>query len=116
MNVEPIDPKRHPETWIEDQVARGGEHLQACHEQLKAEAADRPLRTLAAAFGAGYVARSLPLFRIAGVAVRGSLHLLPYALLIVGGARAYEFIRTQRVASQTAAGAEPMVAPSEPAS
>lgn len=88
-----IDPKEQPEKWLEEKAHEGSERVRSCCDDLKQAAIDNPLAAVGIAFGVGYVARSLPVFRTLAFGLRSSLQLLPYGLAIVGAARAYEALR-----------------------
>lgn len=88
-----IDPKEQPEKWLEEKAHEGSDKVRSCCDDLKQAAMENPLAAVGVAFGVGYVARSLPLFRTAIFGVRSSLSLLPYGLALVGAARAYELYR-----------------------
>ncbi len=90
-----IDPKKHPEQWLERKASEQAEKARSCCDEIKASTRDNPTQALAIAFGAGYLARSLPVFRTAGYTLRGTMHLVPYVLGILGAARLYEIVRDE---------------------
>ncbi|MBB5350110.1 hypothetical protein HNR46_000331 [Haloferula luteola] len=93
-----IDPKTHPEQWMEEKAGEGARKVRGYCDELKDATRRHPAQALAIAFGAGYAARSLPLFRTAGLTLRGIAGAAPYVLALIGAARAYEAIRNERMA------------------
>ena len=97
------NPKTHPEKWIEEKAGEGAQKMRSHCEDLKTATKENPIQAIGIAFGVGYVARSLPLFRTAGVTLKGAMSLAPYVLAIIGAARAYEAIRDERAENRTPA-------------
>ncbi|GAA5480864.1 hypothetical protein [Haloferula sargassicola] len=106
-----IDPKEHPEKWLEQKAGEGADKARSCCDEIKEAARENPAQALAIAFGAGYLARSLPIFRTASLTLRGSLHLLPYVLGILGAARVYEVVRDEYLEDKQPQPEGPEVAP-----
>lgn len=94
VSIRPAD--IHADEWVEEKVVTGKQRLQEARDEIENAVVKHPLRAVAIGFGIGYVSRSLPLVRGAVGAVRLVLPLVPYALLAVGAARAWEILRSER--------------------
>jgi len=66
-----------------------GDHIASCEERI----AESPGKSVLIAFGAGYVARSLPLGAMISLPARLVLKIAPPLLLALGAAKAYEAVR-----------------------
>ena len=86
----------HPDQWVEQKVTTGKQRLLEARDEIETAVIQNPLRSLAIGFGVGYLARSLPLGRAVGGAVRMVLPFVPHALLAIGAARAWEMARNGR--------------------
>jgi demethoxyubiquinone hydroxylase (CLK1/Coq7/Cat5 family) len=94
VSIRPAD--IHPDEWVEEKVVTGKQRLLEARDEIESAVVAHPLRAVAIGFGIGYVSRSLPLVRGAVSAVRLVLPLVPYALLAVGAARAWEILSSER--------------------
>ncbi|WP_367874257.1 DUF2383 domain-containing protein [Luteolibacter sp. Populi] len=95
MNI-PRAKDLHPDQWVEQKVTTGKQRLLEARDEIETAVVQNPLRSLAVGFGVGYLARSLPLGRVVGGAVRLVLPFVPHALLAIGAARAWEIARSER--------------------
>jgi len=84
----------HPDEWVEDKLSTGKQRASEFRDELESMIEQHPLRSVAIGAAAGYLARSLPVARVLGASVRLTLPLVPYALLAIGAARAWEFFQT----------------------
>lgn len=94
VSIRPAD--LHPDEWVEEKVVTGKQRLQEARDEISTAVVNNPLRSVAIGFGIGYLARSLPLVRGAVGVVRMVVPLVPFALLAVGAARAWEILRPDR--------------------
>ncbi len=75
----------------------GKQRLQEARAEVESAVVKHPLGSLAAGFGVGYLARSLPLGRLVGGTLRAVVPFIPHALLAIGAARAWEIAQNSRV-------------------
>lgn len=94
MSIRPAD--IHPDEWVEDKVVTGKQRLLEARNEIENAVVEHPLRSVGIGFGIGYLARSLPIGRVLVGVVRLAAPVVPYALLAVGAARAYEILRSDR--------------------
>lgn len=83
----------HPDEWVEEKIIEGKARAQECREELENSIVRHPLGAVALGFGAGYLARSLPLPRVIATTVRIGLAFAPHVLLGLGAVRAWKFLR-----------------------
>jgi demethoxyubiquinone hydroxylase (CLK1/Coq7/Cat5 family) len=86
----------HPDEWVEEKVVTGKQRLLEARDEIETAVVEHPLRSVAIGFGIGSFARSLPLGRAAVGTLRLVLPFVPYALLAVGAARAWEILSRER--------------------
>lgn len=85
-----------PDEWVEEKIARGKARAREVQADVESAIIRRPLGAVGVAFAVGYLARSLPLPRIAAASVRLGLSFAPHALLALGTARAWHCLREER--------------------
>ena len=81
--------------WVEEKIAEGKVRARECRAELESTIVRNPLAAVAIGIGAGYLARSLPLARIAGGLVRVGLSFAPHLLLGIGAARAWHCLKNE---------------------
>jgi hypothetical protein len=91
VSIRPAD--IHPDEWVEDKVVTGKQRLLEARDEIESAVMEHPLRSVGIGFGIGYLARSLPIGRVVIGALRLAVPIVPYVLLAVGAARAYEILR-----------------------
>ncbi len=87
-----------PDEWVEEKVAEAKQRTRECRADLESSIVRHPVEAVVLAFGAGYLARSLPLGRTASAALRAGLSCVPPVLLCLGAARAWQFLAGSRQA------------------
>jgi hypothetical protein len=84
-----------PDEWVEEKISQGKARAREYRADVKSMIIRRPLGAVGVAFAVGYLARSLPLPRVAAAAVRLGLSFAPHALLALGAARAWHCLREE---------------------
>ncbi len=89
-------PAFQPDEWVEEKVTHARQKARECQAGLESSITRHPLESVALAFGAGYLARSLPLAGTVSATLRAGLTFLPHVLLGLGAARAWQFLADSR--------------------
>lgn len=95
MNV-PRSERIDPDEWVEEKIAKGKARAREYQADVESLIIRRPLGAVGVAFAVGYLAKSLPLPRVAAAAVRLGLSFAPHALLALGAARAWHCLREEQ--------------------
>lgn len=85
----------HPDEWVEEKIVQGKARAREYRADVESSIIRHPLGAVAVAFGAGYLARSLPLGRVAATAVRIGFAFAPNLLLGLGAVRAWQYLREE---------------------
>ena len=102
----------HPDEWVEEKIVQGKIRAREYRADIESAIIRHPLGAVAIGVGAGYLARSLPIARIAATAVRIGLSFAPHLLLGIGAARAWHCLRNE----SNGLGPIPRLSPGNPAS
>ncbi|QJE97082.1 hypothetical protein [Luteolibacter luteus] len=95
MNVSPRE-RLDADQWVETKISEGKARAREVQADVESMIVRRPLGAVGIAFAVGYLARSLPLPRVAAAAVRLGLSFAPHALLALGAARAWHCLREEQ--------------------
>lgn len=84
-----------PDEWVEEKIVHAKQCTQECRAELERSIIRHPLGSVALGFGAGYLAKSLPMARIVSTTLRIALAFTPHVLLALGAARAWQVLRSE---------------------
>ena len=84
-----------PDEWVEEKIVHAKQRTQECRAELEQSIMRHPLGSVALGFGAGYLAKSLPMARLASTTLRIALAFTPHILLALGAARAWQVLRSE---------------------
>ena len=85
----------HPDEWVEEKIVQGKVRAREYRADVESAIIRHPLGAVAIGFGAGYLARNLPIARVVATAVRIGLSFAPHLLLGIGAARAWHCLRSE---------------------